>query len=207
MQLFSNLSWVAASISLLGFHHQANAQNDGDTFLASVITITNTDGSSFTELLEPFTDATGGLSTLTVTVNTVARGYAEPTASALDSPLSSSAPAPVSAPDSGSVFTVEETTIIDPNGSSFTALLEPVTDATGGVSTLTVTVDAIAGGVAEPTITTIAPPPVTTNANSVELLPPATSLVTSTASDGSVGIVPVPVPVEGGSGSGGGGGK
>lgn len=109
--------------------------------------------------------------------------------------------------ESGSVFTIAETTIIDPNGSSFTALLEPVTDATGGVSTLTVTVDAIAGGVVEPIITTIAPPPVTTNANSGELLPPPTSLVTSTASDGSVGTVPAPVPVEGGSGGRGGGGS
>lgn len=48
-----------------------------------------------TEPLEPFTDATGGVSTVTVTVNTVARGVTEPTISAIASTLSSSLPAPV----------------------------------------------------------------------------------------------------------------
>jgi hypothetical protein len=153
MRRFSSLSYVAASISIFISYHHANAQNDGATFLASATTITNRDGSSFTELLEPFTDATGGVSTLTVTLDAVAGGVAKPTAFAITPPLSPSAPEPANPPSSGDVFTVTVTTIIDPNGSSFTALLEPVTDATGGLSTLTVTVDA--GGVAKPTVPSV----------------------------------------------------
>jgi hypothetical protein len=86
MRHFCRLSWAAASISFFTSHHQANAQNDGDTLLAATTTITNTDGSSFTELLEPFTDATGGVSTLTVTVDAVAGGVAEPIVSSAVSP-------------------------------------------------------------------------------------------------------------------------
>ncbi|KAG4439674.1 hypothetical protein IFR05_004871 [Cadophora sp. M221] len=160
-----------------------NSPEGGDILVVPITTIVNPDGSSFTALLEKVTDATGGISTMTVTVNDVGGGPPEPTQSP---PMTNSIlPSPVNLPQGGDTLVVPLTTVTNADGSVFTALLEPITDATGGVSTLTVVVITAGGG--EPDPTPLGPLPlITTMSNAGD------GILTS-PSMGRVGVVEVEV--------------
>ncbi|PVH89445.1 hypothetical protein DL98DRAFT_614725 [Cadophora sp. DSE1049] len=169
----------------------------GDILTVPITTITNLDGSSFTALLEEVTDATGGVSTMTVTVDDI--GFGQPETTQMTNPDPTAATT-ANLPEEGATLVVPLITVTKADGSSFTALLEPITDSTGGVSTLTVIVDAIGGGVPEPTAVL---PPISSMVNAGNGPHPSSSVVTSTARDGSVVVVPVKTD---GDENGGGGG-